>query len=421
MTDRPTAPLSAILSLVNDKALSRKNPDLIYVGLEDIPSSGTSLLSHGWATDSVSTNNVFQEGDVLFGKLRPRLRKSIRIDRPGYCSTDILVLRPTANVDPGFAGYVAQSDAVFTKAVRTEEGTKMPRCSWQQIQSARVYLPNTRKEQAEISRLLASVDGAIGRSAELVAKYQQIKFGLMHDLFTRGVLPDGTLRSQRECAPELYQETSTGWIPADWEPSTAGAEFWIDSGITLGPHRRTAENPHHYLRVANVHRDEISLEDVATLERLPGDESCSLNVGDLLLVEGHANPSEIGRCAMVPEAASGYLFQNHLFRLRPKRLQPDFSLRWLNSQQSVRYWERNCSTSSGLNTINRKILSRLPVHVPSPEEQIAIQARAEAINRQIETERQVLRKLQSQKAGLMQDLLTGRISVASLASEPADA
>ena len=39
----------------------------------------------------------------------------------------------------------------------------------------------------------------------------------MHDLFTRGIGPDGQLRPPREQAPELYQETPIGWIPKEWE------------------------------------------------------------------------------------------------------------------------------------------------------------------------------------------------------------
>ncbi len=42
----------------------------------------------------------------------------------------------------------------------------------------------------------------------------------MHDLFTRGVLPNGQLRPPREQAPELYQETAIGWISREWDIST---------------------------------------------------------------------------------------------------------------------------------------------------------------------------------------------------------
>ena len=43
----------------------------------------------------------------------------------------------------------------------------------------------------------------------------------MHDLFTRGVTPDGKLRPTRAEAPQLYKESPLGWIPKEWEVTTS--------------------------------------------------------------------------------------------------------------------------------------------------------------------------------------------------------
>lgn len=190
-----------------------------------------------------------------------------------------------------------------------------------------------------------------------------------------------------------------------------GNSFDIDSGITLGPHRRPAKRPAPYLRVANVYRDELRLDDIAQMEAMAGDDSCALQPRDLLVVEGHANPAEIGRCAMVSEAAAGMLFQNHLFRLRAKAVSSEFGLLWLNSFHMQRYWERTCSTSSGLNTINRRMLNAAPIYVPSSDEQERIVATATAARRRINADQTLLGKLRATKQGIMQDLLTGKVRV----------
>jgi type I restriction enzyme S subunit len=265
--------------------------------------------------------------------------------------------------------------------------------------------------QMAIARVLSSIDTAIEKTEALIAKHQQIKAGLMHDLFTRGVLPNGQLRPPRSEAPELYQETAVGWIPSDWSMSDCAREFAIDSGITLGPHRRPVKNARPYLRVANVHRDELRLEDVAYLEVLAGDADIPLKEKDLLIVEGHANRMEIGRCAMVTGNAIGMLFQNHLFRLRPHRLVSEFALYWLNSHHAQGYWDMACSTSSGLNTINRKMLGRLPVAVSAPDEQDRILRAISITKGRIGGEKRLLDNLHRQKLGLMQDLLTGKVPV----------
>lgn len=74
-----------------------------------------------------------------------------------------------------------------------------------------------REQQQKIASILTSIDTNIEKTEALIAKYQQIKAGLMHELFTRGVTADGKLRPPRAQAPELYQETPIGWIPKEWE------------------------------------------------------------------------------------------------------------------------------------------------------------------------------------------------------------
>jgi type I restriction enzyme S subunit len=55
--------------------------------------------------------------------------------------------------------------------------------------------------QRRIAEILSTLDETIEQTEALIAKYQQIKAGLMHDLFTRVVTPDGRLRPTRTQAP----------------------------------------------------------------------------------------------------------------------------------------------------------------------------------------------------------------------------
>lgn len=329
-------------------------------------------------------------------------------------------LRPIPEVTPQFLYFALCAQQLRRAMLRIARGTTVLMLDAAALKRVKVLFPADRREQDRIVSVLTCIDTAIEKTEALIAKHQQIKAGLMHDLFTRGVLPNGQLRPPRSEAPELYQETVMGWIPRDWSVSDCGREFAIDSGITLGPHRRPGRNARSYLRVANVHRDELRLEDLAYLEEFAGDADLPLKEKDLLVVEGHANRMEIGRCAMVTEVAVGMLFQNHLFRLRPHHLVSEFALDWLNSHHAQRYWDTTCSTSSGLNTINRKMLGRLPVLVPPADEQTRIVRDISVAKRRIENEAQLLDKLSRQKLGLMQDLLTGRVPVPA-ATEPAEA
>ncbi|MDV2119494.1 restriction endonuclease subunit S [Burkholderia pseudomallei] len=399
------------------KITIRKDPTKPYIGLEHIPSRGAYLTDWALASTSISTNTIFRAGDVLFGKLRPNLRKCIVAPFDGYCSTDILVLRPNEGVDPSFAGKVLRTEQVGIVAEMTSAGTKMPRTSWKHLSELEVFCPGLH-EQARIAQILDTLDTAIHQTEAIIAKLEAVKEGLLRDALTRGIDANGELRRPQAEAPHLYKQSPLGWIPNEWVASSVSAEFFVDAGITLGAHRAPRNNPKPYLRVANVHRGRLVLDDIATLEASQSEVSAlGLKRGDLLIVEGHASTDEIGRCAMADDSVVGVLFQNHLFRLRPFRLRSEFGLLWLNSSFVRAYWRCEAATSSGLNTINRTKLNRLGVAVPTLAEQEQIIAADLAISSQLASETSMLIKLRRAKSGLMDDLLTGRVRVAPLQAE----
>lgn len=281
---------------------------------------------------------------------------------------------------------------------------------------AAIELPSIDSDcQRVVGRILDTLDTAIHQTEALIAKLKVVKQGLLHDLLTRGIDANGELRPPQSEAPCLYKPSTLGWIPKEWQDSLAEAEFHIDAGITLGSHRVPRRRPTKYLRVANVYRNRLAIEDVASLEASESEARLkALEVGDLLMVEGHASTSEIGRCAIADERVRGMVFQNHLFRLRCMRLLPDFGLLWLNSDYSQSYWRREAATSSGLNTINRTKLRCLGVALPPSAEQALIASRARAIATRIHCEARILGKLKTERSGLMNDLLTGRVRVTPL-------
>ena len=79
-----------------------------------------------------------------------------------------------------------------------------------------IFIPNP-QTQHHVAEILSTIDEAIEQTEALIAKTQQIKAGMMHDLFTRGVTPDGHLRPPHEEAPQLYKESPLGWLPKEWE------------------------------------------------------------------------------------------------------------------------------------------------------------------------------------------------------------
>jgi type I restriction enzyme S subunit len=97
ITDTPggkvsTKAIGDLVSLQTEKVFDNKDPELPYIGLEHLASGQPRLIGAARADESTSVNSVFRTDDILFAKLRPNLRKSVRAPFDGYCSTDILVL-----------------------------------------------------------------------------------------------------------------------------------------------------------------------------------------------------------------------------------------------------------------------------------------------------------------------------------------
>ncbi len=167
---------------------------------------------------------IIRSGDVIMSTVRPNLKAFAycQLDSiPYVASTGFAVLRAKENVVPYFLLCSLLGDDVTGQINRLAVGSNYPAINSSDVR--RLQLPDlSERDQKRIAAILTSIDTAIEKTEALIAKYQQIKAGLMHDLFTRGVLPNGQLRPPREQEPELYQETVIGWVPKEWRIAELG-------------------------------------------------------------------------------------------------------------------------------------------------------------------------------------------------------
>ena len=93
--------------------------DTPYCGLEHLPRRSTTLRD--WASvDSVSSRKLrFQEGDTLFGKIRPYFHKVAWSPFDGVTSSDAMVFRPTGPISaPALLATILASDEVVVNRKR---------------------------------------------------------------------------------------------------------------------------------------------------------------------------------------------------------------------------------------------------------------------------------------------------------------
>ena len=116
--------------------------DDIHIGLEHIPRRSFTLADWESAEDLASSKTRFEEGDILFCKIRPYLHKVGFTLRAGLASSDALTWRVKQTEDWPMVVCATSSDhfvAVASKTVR--EGSKMPRADWKVLQKYSIPKP----------------------------------------------------------------------------------------------------------------------------------------------------------------------------------------------------------------------------------------------------------------------------------------
>lgn len=378
----------------------------------------------------------FLQGCAEFGRLNPETvifcSPSLRTAKENSVLISVRAPVGTMNyadqdycIGRGLASFKAKqgiSDTIFLKNAveqnisylhRRSQGSTFAAVSSADIRTTPIPVFDT-TIQKKLAEIFTSVDTAIENTEVLIEKYQQIKAGLMHDLFTRGVLPNGQLRPPREQVPELYQETAIGWIPKDWRVLRLGSMAKIVSGVTLGSKEGLSSSIKvPYLRVANVQDGFLDLREIKSVSISPKTlEFLRLLPGDVLMNEG-GDFDKLGRGAVWAGEIEDCVHQNHVFRVRTVAtiLRPYYLAYYSESSFGKKYFLVSSKQSTNLASINSTQLNTYPIALPSIYEQDAIILRLKGINKRIDAMKNESEKLRSQKQGLMQDLLTGKVLV----------
>jgi type I restriction enzyme S subunit len=166
-------------------------------------------------------------------------------------------------------------------------------------------------------------------------------------------------------------------LPAGWRLVSLGDCGEVVSGVTVG--RRVEGQGIRdvpYLRVANVKDGHLDLADV-TATAASADEiaALALRQGDLLLTEG-GDPDKLGRGTVWEGQLPECIHQNHVFRVRfdAQGFEPAFVAFQAASPYGKAYFLHHAKQTTGIATINQRVLKAFPLMVPPLPEQQRIAA-----------------------------------------------
>ena len=179
-----TMPLQRVASIRNQRVLpSAVAQTTPCVELDHIGQADGKLIARSTARHSTSLKYVFSSGDILFGRLRPYLRKYWQADCNGICTTEIWPLTPNPErIYGGFLYGIVQSDQ-FIDMASASYGTHMPRADWSLLRNLQIFLPGIREQRA-IATVLSDMDAEIAALDQLLEKTCAIKQGMMQQLLT---------------------------------------------------------------------------------------------------------------------------------------------------------------------------------------------------------------------------------------------
>ncbi|MFL9591870.1 restriction endonuclease subunit S [Aeromonas schubertii] len=151
------------------------------VELEDIEKDTSRIISRGYtpARDFKSSKNIFNKGDILYGKLRPYLNKVVMADENGVCSTEIIPINAEPSAINKYIFYWVKSHHFLAYANDVSYGVNMPRLGTSDGLNAPFILAPFAEQKEIVDRLdilLAQVEATQARLAripDIIKRFRQ--------------------------------------------------------------------------------------------------------------------------------------------------------------------------------------------------------------------------------------------------------
>ena len=331
---------------------------------------------------------------------------------PGIVKADCFRLRLSLSAAaPGFVARALNCEALRHPLRGLAQGVTRDRVNLGNLLRFEVSLPPL-PEQRQIATILDTIDDAIRKTEQVIAKVQQVKQGLLHDLFTGGIDNNGESRDPQR-HPERFKDSALGRIPREWEV----AQFrQLCSSSAFGP-RFSSEYYAEDGGVATLRTTDMDDDGNIELSAMPRADIALTSFASHLLEPHDLLISRSGTCGIAAVFPGFHLpVVPGAFLIRFRLLDPSLSSlyrRYFNSDIGKPKLARLAVGGVQKNIKGSEVLALGVPRVPPAEAQ-AICAVLKANEDATNTKKDEVSKLRLLKQGLMEDLLTGRVRVTKL-------
>jgi type I restriction enzyme S subunit len=362
---------------------------------------------------SIIQRSYVEIGDILFGMIGT-------IGSP-VCITEKEINIATKNVGIfRFNGDLIKSRWLFwllnSNSIQNQikaylDGSTQKFLALGKLRSLSIYVPRETHEILQILKILDTVDKAIAQTETLIAKYKRVKTGLMQDLLTRGIDENGQLRDR---TTHKFKRSPLGMIPVEWDVVKLSSIFQIKTGAT--PLRAKHElyfvgGIIPWVKTMDLNEGRITYTDEYITERALKECSVQILPPKTLLIAMYGGWEQIGRTGILKMQATTNQAISSLIPIS-SFVESEFIIFALQLGRN-RWKELAVSTRKDPNITGNDVANFI-IQLPPILEQEKIAKILDKQEQLISSEQIQLTKLQKIKTGLMQDLLSGKISVKPL-------
>jgi type I restriction enzyme S subunit len=356
--------------------------------------------------DTHSKRYVIDEGTIGFGRVAS-IGKVVRLRTdllPYAVSPTMAIIKPNT-IDANYLAHFLKGPQLADQIGGLLTGTTRSSLGIELLRKLKVSFPYDEKEQKLIGQVLSTLDQAIEQAEAIISKQQQVKAGLMQDLLTNGIDKNGVIRSE---VTHEFKDSSLGRIPVEWDVVQLSE---LADAIDPQPDHRTpsqVDDGIPYIGISDFNKngsiDFAGARKVSPTAYRKQRKSFHIEDGDFVF----GKIGTIGLPKLLPSTVN-YALSANVILLKPKD-RSTFVYWWMVSPivENLVALEIH-STSQPAFGIKKIRSLAIPKITIDEQDRIGSTFDGLAINMKDEVDR--LAKFRKLKAGLMHDLLTGKVRV----------
>lgn len=315
----------------------------------------------------------------------------------------VAVINESMTFNQGCKGLIPKGDGLIcasfyayyflsikNRLLQLSGGITFKDLSKQTLENLKIPLPPLDEQQQTASILasiLSTIDQAIQKTDEVIAKTERLKKGMMNELLTKGI------------EHKKFKDTEIGRIPKGWEihPFSTFCEY--TKGRVPKVFKDTQDSALPYISLDAIRTGKVTRYGVQE------QQSVMVDVGDIILVwDGDAGEFLHNKN---PGILAGTLAKITV----SSEVDPTFLFYQLSTNRKV----KQAAIGAVISHVDPKVLRNLPLLIPPLDEQqqiaLFLSKFLTSLDDQIEVEEKIIKQLKDAKRFFMNTLLTGKIRI----------